>query len=127
MKEETRKRLEKALRAIHAAESLLGTGEAEFAAGRAYYAMFYVAEALLNEEGLRFRKHGGVQAAFGQHFAKTGQLDRKFHRWLLDAFDQRIQGDYGVDAAITDEEVRRLIDQAVEFLGEARRYLGKTP
>ena len=58
---------------------------------------------------------------------KTGQLDRKFHRWLLDAFDRRIQGDYGVDASITDEEVKRLIDQAVEFLGEARRYLGKTP
>ena len=27
--------------------------------------MFYLAEALLNEKELRFKKHGGVHAAFG--------------------------------------------------------------
>jgi len=124
MKEETRKLLDKASRAIHAAEALLDAEEAEFAAGRAYYAMFYVAEGLLNEKGLRFRKHGGVQAALGEHFAKTGELDPKFHRWLLDASDQRIQGDYGFDATVADEDARRLIDQAGEFLREARRHLG---
>ena len=127
MKEESRKRLEKASRAVRAAESLLAAGDAEFAAGRAYYAMFYVAEALLNEKGLRFRKHGGVQAAFGKHFAKTGELDPKFHRWLLDAFDERIQGDYGIETSVTDDEVRRLIDRAVEFLEQARRRLGCCP
>ena len=73
-----------------------------------------------------FRKHGGVQAALGKHFAKAGEIDPKFHRWLLDAFDQRIQGDYGIEATITDEEAEHLIDQAVEFLGEVRRYLAET-
>lgn len=84
----------------------------EFAAGRAYYAMFYTAEALLAEQGLRFRKHGGVHAAFGQHFAKTAQLDPKFHRWLLDGFDKRGQGDYGLEAVLTTEEIERMIEQA---------------
>jgi hypothetical protein len=32
--------------------------------------MFYTAEALLNEMGLEFNKHGAVHAAFGKHFAK---------------------------------------------------------
>ncbi|MGH8566242.1 MAG: HEPN domain-containing protein [Gammaproteobacteria bacterium] len=49
----------------------------EAAAARAYYAMFYVAEALLYERGLSFRKHAGVHGAFGQHFAKSGVLDAK--------------------------------------------------
>ena len=50
MKEETGKLLEKAARAIEAAKTLLKTGSADFAAGRAYYAMFYIAEALLLEK-----------------------------------------------------------------------------
>ncbi|MBI3462442.1 MAG: HEPN domain-containing protein [Planctomycetes bacterium] len=125
MKQETEKLLDKADRAIRAAELLLAGGAADFAAGRAYYAMFYTAGALLNEKGLRFQKHGGLHGAFGEHFAKTGVLDRKFHRWLLDAFDRRITADYGVEAVITTEETSRMIDQAREFLQEARRHLGE--
>lgn len=56
MKEVTQQLLDKAARAIHAAETLLQADDVEFATGRAYYAMFYVAEALLNERGLRFRR-----------------------------------------------------------------------
>jgi uncharacterized protein (UPF0332 family) len=124
MKQETGPFLHKAARAVHAVETLLGAGDADFAAGRAYYAKFYVAEALLNERRLHFRKHGGVHAAFGEHFAKSGLFDPQFHRWLLDAFDKRIQGDYGFEATVTPEDAASMIQQAREFLEEARRYLG---
>ena len=67
------------------------------AAGRVYYAMFYIAEALLYDQDLEFSKHSAVHAAYGKHFAKTGVLEPKFHRWLLDAFNTRIQTDYGFD------------------------------
>jgi uncharacterized protein (UPF0332 family) len=123
MKEVTQKRLDKARRAIRAAEALLATGDADFAASRAYYAMFYTAEALLGERGLAFRKHGAVHAAFGEHFARTGTFDPKFHRWLLAAFEQRIQSDYGIEATITPEDVRVLIGRAQEFLQAAQAYL----
>lgn len=115
--------LGKGERAIHAAEILLKDGEADFAVGRAYYAMLYAAEALLIAKGLRFRKHGSVHAAFGEYFAKGGVLDPKFHRWLLDAYDQRILGDYGVEVTLTDEDAVRVIQQASEFLEVARTYL----
>lgn len=57
---DTRKLLEKARRAIQAAVTLLQHGDADFAAGRAYYAMFYTAEALLSEKGF----HPANTAAF---------------------------------------------------------------
>jgi len=107
-----------------AAETLLREGDADFAAGRAYYAMFYAAEALLFERGLQFRKHGAVHGAFGEHFVRSGMMDARFHRWLLDAFDVRIQGDYGVDALVTIGEARALIDHAGEFISEAQRIVG---
>lgn len=123
MKDTTRPLLEKAARSIKAAERLLECGDTEFAAGRAYYAMFYVAEALLSERGLRFSKHAGVHSAYGEHFAKTGALDPMYHRWLLSAFNKRIAGDYGVEASFTKAEVREMVEQATEFLQTARRYL----
>jgi uncharacterized protein (UPF0332 family) len=124
VKEETRKFLEKADRAIRAAEPLLDGGDAEFASGRAYYAMFYVAEALLNERGSRFQKHSAVHAAFGEHLVKTRQFDPKFHRWLLDAFDARLTTDYGIDSKIGETETREMVAQAREMLETARRVLG---
>ena len=123
MKQATTRLLDKSQRSIRAAEQLLASHDAEFAASRAYYAMFYIAEALLNEKDLRFKKHGGVHGAFGESFVKTGIFEDKFHRWLLEAFDLRITSDYGVDALITDEDVAKLLDHARQFLDAARRYL----
>ena len=85
--------------------------------------MFYTAEALLNEKGLRFRKHGGVHSAFGEHYIKVGLFDAKFHRWLLDAFDRRIESDYGIDVLVIDQDARELIEQAKEFLQATRAFL----
>lgn len=126
MKEASVKLLQKAAQSIRAAELLLKSGEIEFVASRVYYAMFYVAEALLNEKGLRFRKHGGVHGAFGEHFAKSGEFDPKFHRWLLEAFNARITDDYGIESSISREEVAAMIAHAREFLAEAHRYLKST-
>lgn len=123
MKEESSKLLEKASRALGAAEALLARGDADFAAGRAYYAMFYAAEALLAEVGCRFRKHSGVRAAFGEHFAKTEILNSKFHRWLLDAFDKRLLADYTAESVITHSDADEMIAQGREFFEEARRFL----
>ncbi|HLC27084.1 MAG TPA: HEPN domain-containing protein [bacterium] len=125
MKDASEKLLTKATRAIQSSQTLLNSGDPESAVSRAYYAMFYVAEALLSEKGLRFRKHGGVHGAFGEHFAKTSELDPKYHRWLLEAFNKRITADYGVEAVVTPEEAGRVIEQAREFLQEARRYLSR--
>jgi uncharacterized protein (UPF0332 family) len=123
LKEQTRKLLDKSAHAIRAARLLLENDETDFAAGRAYYAMFYAAEALLCEEGRRSRSHSGVHSLFGEQFAKSGRLDPKFHRWLLDAFDQRLQGDYGFDATtLTPAEVERTIEQAAEFLAAAEGF-----
>lgn len=123
MKPETRKLLDKASRALRAAETLLDSGDADFAIGRAYYAMFYVAEALLHENDRHSRKHSGVIAMFGETFAKTGAMDAIFHRRLLDAYDQRILADYGVDAVLTREDAAKLIIQTREFLEAASRFL----
>lgn len=125
MKKTTGQLFARAVDAIEAADILLTNGKVDFAAGRAYYAMFYVAEALLNEKGFQFGKHGNVIASYGQHFAKTKELDPKFHRWLLTSFDQRQIGDYAFDPNVEISVVVEMIHQAQEFLEAAKGYLEK--
>jgi len=128
MKRNSRLLLEKAQRAIQAAQTLLAAGNLpDFATGRAYYAMFYIAEALLEEKDLHFSKHGGLHGAFGEYYVKTGLFDPKFHRWLLNAFDQRIEGDYSVDVIAVTEDAEKLIAQAKEFLEAGLKYLESQP
>jgi len=125
LKETTEKLLEKASRSVQAAEHLAKDGDAEFAVGRAYYAMFYAAQGLLNEKTLRFRRHAGVHNAFAEQFIKPGLIDKRYHRWLVAAFSKRITGDYGIESDLTAEDASLLIGQAREFLRAAQQFLEK--
>ena len=124
MKAETKAFFDKADRVIRLAEKIYKDKNLEFAAGRTYYAMFYTAKALLLEKGLkRFTKHRAVHIAFGENFAKSKALDPKYHRWMMDAFDKRLQDDYEAYSSITSEDVELMLQQASEFLEAARQYL----
>lgn len=92
-------------------------------ASLAYYAMFYVAQALLWSRGLTFAKHSGVIARFGQEFAKTKLLDPIYHRYLREGFEIRQIADYGVTEDITRKQASELIRHASQFLREARAFL----
>jgi uncharacterized protein (UPF0332 family) len=109
---------------IAAAKLLLTEGHHGFAGSRAYYAMFYVAEAFLLGKGLAFSKHSGVHAAFGEHFAKTGIVPSEFHRYLLRGMEVRHAGDYGKSRKVTREEAQEQITHAEQFLELAERLIG---
>ena len=124
MKEDTKFLLEKAEQAIGAAESLLRDEYNNFAAGRAYYAMFYTAEALLAEKELEFKKHIGVHRAFAEHYIKPRIFDQKYYQWLVAAFNSRLVGDYAIRAEFDKDEVQEWIEQAREFLNKKKEFLG---
>lgn len=48
------------------------------AVNRAYYAIFYAANALLVTQGLARSKHSGVIAAFRERFVKTGLIEAEY-------------------------------------------------
>lgn len=123
MKPETQALLEKARRSMQAAGNLKRDGFTDFAASRAYYAMFYIAEALLLEQGLSYSSHAAVIGAFGKLFAKTGRLDARFHRYLLDAQDTRNVGDYGIGPGVVTEQVEEIMLWAEDFLKAAEVLL----
>jgi len=114
--------LERARLSQKAAANLLRDGFANFAASRAYYSMFYVAQALLLSKNMSFSSHSAVIAAYGKEFAKTKLLNPEFHRLLLEAQDRRNIGDYGMIGGIEDNEAQEIMDWSKKFLKAAEKY-----
>ncbi|MGB9458834.1 MAG: HEPN domain-containing protein [Bryobacteraceae bacterium] len=108
--------LTKARRSLAAARRLAADGDRDFAVSRAYYAMFYTAQAFVLVRGLRFSKHSAVIAAFGQEFAKDDETLREFHHGPVEAQDARNVGDYQIDAILSDEDVQSHLDRADRFI-----------
>jgi uncharacterized protein (UPF0332 family) len=117
--------LDKAFSSLNAAILLYSEKYTDFATSRAYYAMFYAAEALLLSKGLSFSSHSAVTAAFGKEFAKTGLIPVKFHRDLLDVERLRNVGDYDVGPSITPEKASEVLQRAAEFLQTVQEYLSR--
>lgn len=115
--------LHKADESLQAAKLLSREKYYDFAASRAYYTMFYVAQAFLLRKGLTFSSHAAVIAAFGKEYAKTGLIDVKFHRRLIDAEDLRSTGDYGAGGSLTDNEAAQALAWAEEFLQIGQQQL----
>ena len=67
------------------AGKLIEMGHTRFSAAQSYYTIFYLMQAMLLSKGLTFSSHSAAIAAYGKEFAKTGALDPKFHRYILDA------------------------------------------
>jgi len=92
------------------------------AVNRAYYAIFYAANALLATKGLERSKHSGVIAAFRQHFVKTGLVESEFSTFYGEAMEERHAGDYGLDSLDYDTATRNL-EHAERFIHRIEQIL----
>lgn len=85
------------------------------AVNRAYYAIFYAANALLTTKGLERSRHSGVIAAFRQHFVKTGIVEAEYSDFYGVAMEDRHSGDYGL-VALSNEVATRDLERAERFV-----------
>jgi uncharacterized protein (UPF0332 family) len=78
--------------------------------------MFYAAQALLKSENIDMVKHSAVESALGYHFAKTGRIDPKYHRMLINARKIREIVDYDILEEMVDQTMVLKIEDGREFV-----------
>ena len=115
--------LQKARDSLQAAQLLVDNNLAAFATARAYYSMFYIAEAFLLGEGLTFSSQSAVISAFGRQFARTKRLPVEYHRYLINAQEKRTEADYNLNPNITIEQAQEIINEAEEMLDFAQNNI----
>lgn len=123
MTKEQQQLINKARDSLKAARLLANEGLYEFSVSRAYYTMFYIAEAFLLGENLSFSKHSAVISKFGEYFARTGRIPSEFHRHLIQAEQSRIKADYDATSKTTETEATEQIARAEEFITLAENQL----
>jgi len=123
MKKEQEQLINKASESIGAAEILFKEEYYEFCVSRTYYTMFYIAQAFLLDLSLSFSKHSAVISNFGKEFISTGKINKKFHRYLIDAQNIRNIGDYDTVMEISEKEAETELKRAKEFIQLAKEQL----
>jgi uncharacterized protein (UPF0332 family) len=119
--------IQKARRYIKSADMLLQDKDYESSVSRAYYSMFYAAEAALLTKGLSFSSHKGVISGFGEHFVKAGIFPKEMARELNRAFEKRQMGDYEYTSVISQEDAEEILQIAKDFVETVARWLETLP
>lgn len=109
-------RLESAKERLNSAKILLINGSYKDSIGRSYYAMFTAVRALLAKDGIDYSKHAGVISYFQKEYIKTGQFDKKYSKYLSQAFQIRNNIDYSDFFVVSQSDAKEQYGKAEEFL-----------
>ena len=120
---EIRDFVKKAEKFLSTAGQASSTEDYDSCVSRCYYAMFFMAEAVLLTKNLSASSHKGVIRLFGEHFIKTKLLERDLGKALNDAYDKRLVGDYGIGFNITEQQAIKILETARYFVRNLRSYL----
>ncbi len=126
MTQEIRGLLNKSKHAIKVSQELLAQGFPSDSASKSYYAIFYATQALLKSSKIDVIKHSAVESAMGYHFVKTGKIDQKYHRILLDARKLREIADYGIQEEVVRPQAAVKIQEAKDFLKLVQKFIRQT-
>lgn len=116
-------RLNSAKEHLDSAKILLEHHQYKDSVGRSYYAMFASARAILALEGIDYSKHAGVISYFQKEYIKTGKLDKKYSKYISQAFQIRNNTDYADFFLVSQNDAKEQYEKAREFYEIIEKYL----
>ena len=116
-------RLSSAKEKLTSAKLLLEAGLYKDSVGRSYYAIFSAIRAILAIRQVDFSKHAGVIAYFQKEFIKTEIFDRKYSKYLQQAFQIRNSCDYDDFFIISKQDAEEQYERAAELFAIIEEYI----
>ena len=116
-------RIEKSWLSLKEAKDVAALGYWNLAGNRIYYAVYYMASALLLDKGFITKTHAGVIHLLGAKFISEGMLDKSYGRFFSRLYELRQAGDYDDMYDATPEEVEPYFDTAEKFISEMEELI----
>lgn len=116
-------RLEMAEERLKSSKILLDAGSYKDSISRSYYAMFTAVRALLAIDGQDFSKHAGVIAYFQKEYIKSGKIEKKYSKYISQAFQIRNNTDYSDFFIVSVQDAQEQYEKAKEFFEMIKAYL----
>lgn len=117
-------RMSSAKEKLTSAKLLLEAGMYRDSIGRSYYAIFSAIRAVLAVRQIDFSKHAGVIAYFQKEFIKTEIFDKKYSKYLQQAFQIRNSCDYDDFFIVSKQDAEEQYIRATEMLLVIEEYIG---
>lgn len=111
---------------LNSAKVLLEAGLYKDSVGRSYYAIFCAIRAVLAVRQVDFSKHAGVIAYFQKEFIKTEIFDKKYSKYLQQAFQIRNSCDYDDFFIVSKQDAEEQYIRATEMLTIIEEYIGQS-
>ena len=119
-------RMSSAKEKLTSAKLLLEAGMYRDSIGRSYYAIFSAIRAVLAVRQVDFSKHAGVIAYFQKEFIKTDIFDKKYSKYLQQAFQIRNSCDYDDFFIVSKQDAEEQYVRATEMLAVIEEYIGQS-
>ena len=116
-------RLKNAQEKLESAQLLFKNGNYKDSVSRSYYAMFTEIRAILAKDGIDYSKHSGVIAYFQKGYIKTEIFDKKYSKYVQNAFQVRNSNDYDDFYIVSVTETQEQIEKAEELIKIIKKYL----
>ena len=116
-------RLETANDKLLSAKLLFDAGQYKDSIGRSYYAIFTAIRAVLASRHVDFSKHAGVIAYFQKEYIKTKIFDKKYSKYLQQAYQIRNSCDYDDFFIVSKQDAEEQYSKAEELIAVIREYI----
>jgi len=118
-------RFDRALETIEEVKTHIDNKFWNTAINRLYYACFYAVGTLLVQHKIEASTHAGVRQKFGEHFVKTGKVERELAKHYTELFEKRHKGDYNDFFDYDEETVLKLYPKSREFIDRIGEILSE--
>ena len=108
--------LNKAQTFLRSAAVLVELEDFDSCASRAYFAMFYAAQAALVAENSKLPEQMGIRSAFIEQFIDSGRMPERAAEALEQAYELKEVGDYSNSYAVKKEDGERVLQEAEAFV-----------
>lgn len=108
--------LRKAQRYLRSAAVLFELEDYDSTVSRAYFAMFYAAQALLFRHGVRLAPGQGLRAAFVEHFVAPGLLPERAGSALEKGYNLFELADFAHSFGVTARQAEGMLADAEAFV-----------
>ena len=115
--------MERSRRTLRTARLVFKDEDYASAVNRAYYAIFYAANAALAAQNVERHKHSGVISEFRLRFIKTGLIEREYGALYGDTMDARHDSDYDFVTETERERAESAIAESEQFVSRIERFL----
>ena len=117
--------LNKAQKFLRSAAVLIELEDFDSTASRAYFAMFYAAQAALFQETQAVSSKQGIRSAFIGRFVEKGPLPERAGDVLQRASELQEMGDYAYDFSVSQEDAEFILSEAEAFVNSLENMIGR--